>query len=210
MTDGGDVVAFSATYNAEKDEWGPYRSVDGVAAPERIDGAPAVCTRENTMTVVGATTIDDTAYALVGAALYGDETGIVGTSYTLVSQDGVDGGGLSATVLQIEQLQGIMFLPSTPVAHDGAIYALGSILGAGDPSATYELHAYVINPVSGAVEDRGVIEGAASCTYDEFLSLDKVALVPFEDGALLFNVSLEGARDTLYIDLETLSIPTSA
>ena len=209
VTDEGDVVAFSATYNAEKDEWGPYRSIDGVAAPERIDGAPAVRTRENTMTVVGATTIDDTAYALVGAALYGDETGIVGTSYTLVSQDGVD-GGLSATVLQIEQLQGIYFLPSTPVAHDGAIYALGSILGACDPSATYELHAYVIDPVSGAVEDRGVIEGAASCTLDELQDLDKVALVPFEDGALLFSVSLEGARDTLYIDFETLSIPTSA
>lgn len=157
--DESGIVVLAATYNAESDEWSPYRRTVAIATPEETAGAIY------TSSLAGATTTGDTAYALVRAT-YQFASGEQIMRYAFASLEGPD-GELSATEIQTEQFPGIMFAPVAPIAHDGKIYVLGAVGGGRyDPSASYVPHAYTVDPASGALGDLGAIEGVSDWAAD--------------------------------------------
>ncbi len=206
--DESGIVVLSATYSADCGTWSPYQRADGIAIPEGAETSPYL------PSLVRTTVIDGTVYALTRTGflnISGDRAVI----YAIASL-GAD-GRLSATELSAGQLQNPRFTPLAPVAHDGEILVLGATESEqGDSSATLTLHAYAVDPKTGAVEDRGAIEGAPELTPEEFGAsagygdLERALAVPFEHGVLVFARSRQGIGDTMYIDLDALRLGGSA
>ncbi len=201
--DENGIVVLAATYSAKSDEWSPYRRTVAIATPEEAAGAIYASS------IVGATAIGDTSYALVGAA-YQLASGEQVIRYAIASLEGLD-GELSATEIRTEQLPGITLAPIAPIAHDGEIYVIGAVGGGRtDLSTTYVSHAYTVDPASGALDDLGAIEGAPAFTYSDYGDIERSVTVPVEDGVLIFAHPIAGSGDTAYVDLDTLACEGTA
>lgn len=201
-TDEESVAVFCATYRADKNEWGSYQRVAEIENPLGSDNT------HTTFASAAATEFDGGACALVTVG-FSDSAGEVTRKYLVVRWDG--DGSPAAVDLQADGLEGLTLVPAALIAHAGEAYALGSVVGEqDDPAATYELHAYAVDALAGAVEDRGAIEGAPAFTETGLSDLEQAVVVPFADGAVLIRAAREETADTLYVNLETLGCAGTA